>query len=71
VAIADKLRKSHVRPVVGQNVPEPRAMSAIAQVITTIMDVRIAVAAFESMPDTPIFAKIAVNAAKTAEASDQ
>ena len=45
--------------------------SAMAQVKTTITDVRIAVARFESMPDTPTLARSAVAAAKTAESNAQ
>jgi len=44
---------------------------AIAQVKTRITVVRIAVAKFESTPVTPIFARIAVVPAKSAESSDQ
>ena len=45
----------------------PVVESAIAQVRTKITAVLIAVAKFEFMPDTPIFAKTAVKAANKAE----
>jgi hypothetical protein len=44
---------------------------AIAQVNSKITVVRIAVATFELTPATPTFAKMAVNAAKTAESNAQ
>ena len=44
---------------------------AIAQVKRRITVVRIAVAKFESTPVTPIFARIAVAPAKSAESNDQ
>jgi hypothetical protein len=69
--MAERPKKIHVREEVGQNVPDPRAASAMPHVITRIIEVRMAVAAFESIPETPIFAKMAVRAAKTADANDQ
>jgi hypothetical protein len=44
---------------------------AIAQVKRRITVVRIAVAKFESTPVTPIFARIAVAPAKSADSNDQ
>ena len=46
---------------------EPRVANTIAPVIATITSVRRKVAKFELIPATPILAKIAVSAAKTAD----
>jgi hypothetical protein len=48
-----------------------RVINASNHVNTTTTDVRTAVAKFESTPATPIFAKIAVAAANTAESKAQ
>ena len=49
--------------------PGARNQNASSQVKITITDVRMAVAKLESIPVTPIFARTAVAAAKTAESS--
>ncbi len=48
-----------------------RVAKTIAQVNMTMTEVRMAVAKFESIPVTPIFASTAVPAAKSAESNAQ
>ncbi|MEY2496565.1 MAG: hypothetical protein QOD12_121 [Verrucomicrobiota bacterium] len=70
MARPDKARKSQVRREMVTNDQSARVNEAISQVKTRITVVRIAVAKFESTPVTPIFAKMAVAPAKTAESND-
>ena len=71
MARPDNARKSHVRREMVPNDQSDRVHEAIIQVKRRITVVRIAVAKFESMPVTPIFARTAVAPAKTAESNDQ
>ena len=69
MAKPESVRKRVVLPEGRTNVLGCLATKAMSQVNTTTTEVRMAVAKFESTPATPIFAKIAVAAAKTADKS--
>jgi len=71
VARPDNTRKSHVRDEIFPKDNCDLLNEAIAQVKRRTTVVRIAVAKFESTPVTPIFARIAVALAKSAESNDQ
>ena len=71
VARPDNTRKSHVRDEMFPKHHCDLLNEAIVQVKRRITVVRIAVAKFESTLVTPIFARIAVAPAKSAESSDQ
>jgi len=67
VAIADRVKNNQDRIGNRSKSVVREVVSAIPQVITTIMEVRIAVARFELIETTPIFANTAVNPANSAD----
>ena len=71
MARPDKKRNNQLCEEMAAMAPGLRRLNAIAQVKISITEVRIAVARFESTWSTPIFAKMAVAPAKSADNKDQ